>query len=171
MTRTPDEWDRAVAEEADRITKDAGEDGIERKKIEPQVVEAMRKKIADEKVGAPGIEAAVKKSLDRLDEAREAEVEDLQEISDALADNTILGQNDPRLDQMAVIGTGRGLRKAFRYLTAEDLDNMALYRSTKATERARAAESFLREANRIKVEMRKHNVRLIGDLFTGGGDQ
>lgn len=168
---TPEEWDLAVAEEADRITKDAGEDGIERKKIEAKVVNAMRTRIAKKEITAPGIEAAVKKSLDRLDDAREADIEDLQEITDALADDTILGRNDPRLDQMCVIGTGKGLRKAFRYLTADDLDAMALYRSTKAMAAARAAESFLRETNRIKVEMRKHNVRMIGDLFTGGGDQ
>ncbi len=165
VTASSEQWDKAVAEAADEATKAAGKDGSNRKDIETVVIAAMRERIEDGDIDPPDVEAAVKRSLDRLDKSRRTSDEEFRYICDALADGTILGVNDPMLDLMAVVGTGDGLRKINRYLTAIDLDDMTTYRRRKALEHTAAYGRYADAVDALKQEMRARNATMIGDMF------
>ena len=168
---TAEEWDLAVAQEADAATAAAGEDGTTRKELEPIVIDAMQAKIAAGEIERPGLDGDVRRSMDRLDQSRRTNYEEFQYILGALNDETILGQDDPTLDQMAVVGTGRGIRKLNRWLTEYDIDEMVKYRRKKAEEVMNAYWRFADSADNIKAAMRERNARFIGDLFDGPDGQ
>jgi len=168
MTTPAQLWDEAVAEEADRLTVEAGKEGTTRKELEPLVFDAISARIKAKTLTAPGVEAAVKRSLDRLDQSRRTSDEQFNYIIDALNDDTILGPSDPMLDLMAVVGTGNGKRLASRYLTIVDLDEMTTYRRRKAFDVGAAFNRYADAVDRLKAEMRDRHVAMVGDLFLDG---
>lgn len=86
-----------------------------------------------------------------------------QELVDALNGETILGVQDPRLDQAYPLGDGRD--KTLRYWTAEDWRAATTERYRNAAAVTAAAKEFDEAADQITRALISHGVNTTGELF------
>lgn len=88
---------------------------------------------------------------------------DLGNLLDALNGETVLGEDDPRLDQAFPIGDGRD--KTLRYWSVDDFQNALSVRYAKAADSMDAADGFAKIAREVIRQMSAHNARMFGRLF------
>ena len=77
---------------------------------------------------------------DRDETARRAQVDHIQLVVDCINGATILGKDDPIMDEVAL--AGGGLRKTWRYVSVDDLNAMAGVKLQHATDATTAANEF-----------------------------
>lgn len=106
-------------------------------------------------------------ALSQLDDRdRSTQHDTLQWAADALAGDTILGEDDPILDRVCAVGGG--LRKTYRYLDADDLLAIMTRKAAHAAAAAVAASAVADLVRTLLAAMRASGVTMLGDLFGGG---
>lgn len=162
------DFDEFVANTYDSIVTGAGEDGIKANEARDMVRVAADKAVADGHLKPPGLDAAVAGSLKTIDTRRRQELPAaIVYAASALDDETILGPDDPSLNQAFPVGTG--IRKALRYCNAVDLDEMVSARRQNMASIVAAFNGFAENVDRLKATMRVRNARIVLDLFGPGG--
>jgi hypothetical protein len=112
----------------------------------------------------PDYHQIVRTELAALDKADRNNQEDrLSFLRDCLDDATIMGVDDPSLDRVFVMGGG--LRKAYRYITTDDLLARIEVKQIHATQAAASAQRFTGIARDISRRLRDQGVDTLGELF------
>ena len=139
---TPEEFDDLVLAQYQEIIADAGKDGLKRGDAAGQIVKNISDAVANDELTLPlDIYAMVKRVIhDRDETARQAQVDHVQLVVDCINGDTILGADDPIMDQVALAGSG--LRKTWRHVSVDDLNAMAGVKLQHATDATAAANEF-----------------------------
>ncbi len=156
------DWDREVAASYERHVLAEGDAGAKAANVLPLIERDMEELIVSGRLTPPTITAAVRKSMESIDDQRRANDETLNHVIDALNGDTILGDFDPLLNRFSVLGGG--LRKANRYLTVVDLDDLVSRRRTQVAQSVAAYDRFAAAADEVKMRMRAQHVDMLGDL-------
>lgn len=90
---------------------------------------------------------------------------DVEYLLDALNDETILGTEEPRLQQ--AIPVGNGIDKRLAYWTAEDWATAVNARQKNVQAAAAAATDFTDLATRVIGQMAQRGARFVIDMFGG----
>lgn len=139
---TPDQFDDLVLAQYQEIVADAGRDGLKRGEASEQIVKSISAAVTNDEIAVPlDITAMVEKVIHERDEtARRAQVDHVQLVVDCINGTTLLGADDPIMDQVALAGSG--LRKTWRFVSVDDLNAMAGVKLQHATDATTAANEF-----------------------------
>lgn len=77
----------------------------------------------------------------------------ISEVVDVLSGNTILNDDDPLLDAVALVGDGK--RKTWRHVNADDITHMMVVKARHAQDAAASAAEFTRQAAVVLKALRK----------------
>lgn len=142
-----EEW---VEESYRRLVADAESDGIKRAEVVEAVIAEIEHDIAEGDLEVPPnvIAALVRRIIEHRDDQRRArQATRLDDFLAALDGETLLGDKDPILDEICVIGNG--MRKAWRYVGIEDLMEMASTKTAMAADAAVAANEFMSKVRKL----------------------
>lgn len=139
---TPEQFYDLVLAQYQTIVAKAGKDGLKRGDATEQIVKLIRDAVANDELVLPvDIIAMVDRVIHERDEtARRAQVDHVQLVVDCISGATILGADDPIMDQVALAGSG--LRKTWRHVSIDDLTAMAGVKLQHATDATTAANEF-----------------------------
>lgn len=139
---TPEQFDDLVLAQYQEIVADAGDDGLKRSEASEQIVKRISAAVIDDEIVVPvDIAAMVDRVIHERDEtSRRAQVDHVQLVVDCISGATILGADDPIMDQVALAGSG--LRKTWRHISIDDLTAMAGVKLQHATDATTAANEF-----------------------------
>lgn len=139
---TPDDFDDLVLAQYKAIIAKAGKDGLKRGAAAEQIVKQIRDDVAAKKITLPvDVETMVDRVIhDRDETARRSQVDHIQLVVDCINGATILGSDDPIMDEVALAGSG--LRKTWRHVSVDDLNAMAGVKLQHATDATTAANEF-----------------------------
>lgn len=158
-----------LKETYDRIVAEAGD--------EPLTVKEIRERLAiayAEAVDAGELERPITDLFDEglglfdrfIRPEREARrsklLTDFEHILAAINGETILGQDDPMLDQAYPLGSGSD--KTLRMWTADDIEFAVVTRYRKASEATASAAAFDKAASELRQTMLRRSVNQLGDL-------
>jgi len=157
-------------EQYDAIVKNSGDDGSEVDKTKDAVahVYADGVETAEIERWATDLVAEGRALFDQMvkperDRRRNEMRKSVEYLLDTLADGTILGVNDPKLDLSYAVGDGRD--KTLRLWTQDDWQSSTTARYRNAAQVTRAASTFDDGATKIIRAMQARDVRKTGDLF------
>lgn len=157
----PREYDDAVQQEYDKIVAAAGEDGIKRPDALDKLTPIIEEGVKSGDIKWPDIGASVRRSVERLDEGRRS-ASSFRKLRDAMLGETLWAPDeDPLMQQSWPIGNG--LRKAGKYLSIQDGDDMM---STKRSNMIAVAKAYDDEAaawDDVKRAMRATGATIVGD--------
>lgn len=141
MTIPFDDW---VEGEYERIVANAGLAAIKRDNVIDQITQNIGLAIQRGDVARPSeLSLLVRQVVVRGDDKRRRQQpEDIHYLVDVVSGLTILGNDNPWLDKVAVVGGG--VRKAWRYVNTDDLYEMAARKTQHAADAAIAANDFMK---------------------------
>jgi len=143
----------------------AGEEGLTRKEAEETIAAELKAMAASGEIEVPiDWNMLVAADLFKLDDHDRRRQEDwLQYALDALEDATILGELDPILDRVCAVGDG--LRKTYRYLSADDLLSIVQRKQRHAADATLAAQRTTDIVMPILRAMNARRADIMGQLF------
>lgn len=160
----------------ERIVADAGSDGITVKEAKDIAAQAFEHAVRSGEVALPDLDlyAVGAANFDRIvrpqRQARKTALHrDMETITAALSDETILGFDDPILHVAYPLGTQDGRDKVLALWTPEDWRNAAMTRYRNAAEVTAAAQIFDDQATRIAEAMSHRGIGTTAGLFTARG--
>lgn len=158
------EYDRIVAEQSDQgMTVEKMRDALSHRYAD--AVERGESRYVDDIVDEG--RALTNRFVSPVRDARRMSFrKNVGDIIDALNGDTILGRDDPRLDQAFPIGDGTD--KTLRYWSADDWTDATTERYRNAASATASAAEFDELSQVIVGALRSRNVRLTGELFPGG---
>ncbi|QRY43128.1 hypothetical protein JVX93_21530 [Mycolicibacterium boenickei] len=156
----------------DTVVAAAGDDGITLKDSQSQLAELYQAAVAAGEVERPedDLYAEGKSIFDRTvrparQQRKTALHRDMEAISAALRNETVLGDADPALRLAYPLGTPDGRDKVLAYWTREDWRSAAMTRYRNAAEVTAAAQIFDEQATLIADRMLAMGVDTTGELF------
>ncbi|MEP7115244.1 MAG: hypothetical protein ABI862_18420 [Ilumatobacteraceae bacterium] len=163
---SPDDFDALVLARYERVVTKAGRDGIKRQEAVGRIAKTIRAAIKRGRLTIEtDIEAMVARSVHVRDEqARSAQVDHVRLVVDCINGATILGTDDPIMDQVALAGSG--VRKTWRNVSIDDLQAMAAVKTQHAADAAVAANDFFQQVLIITKYLLDHHgaKAVVGDI-------
>lgn len=161
-----DNW---VLHNYDAIVKAAGIDGIKVGEAKAGLVERVRLALESGEVDVPDAgqiaEMLVANTVDpERDRRRNLLVDHLEIVAAAIADETVLGRDDPLLGHAYRIGTGYD--KSLMFWSIQDGRTVVAVAQSKAAESARAASRLRDVWQPIESAMRDTGAGIIADLHS-----
>lgn len=143
-------------------------DGIGRDKLRDELAHGYLNAVERGEVRLPSeMDMARAKADQYLRPIRKGRTEsfrrDIQNLLEALHDETILGVDDPRLQQAVPVGDGKD--KRLSYWTVQDWMTAVKVRQRNVQRAAEAATDFTEIAEAMVGEMARRNVRTTGDMY------
>lgn len=137
-----DQFDDWVLTQYQALVAMSGKDGMKREDALGTIVGYIAAAVAKGDVVLPlDIEAMVGQVIHGRDErARRSQVDHVQFVVDCINGATILGEDDPIMDQVCLAGDG--LRKLWRHVGIDDLTAMVGVKTQHAADASVAANEF-----------------------------